>query len=838
MKILLRDFQTDAVDKLVRQLRKAARDAKDGEAQAVSLSSPTGSGKTVMATAAIERILTGDDEHGPQTNATFLWLTDLPELNKQTRNKMLATSSALGSAQLVTIENDFDAETFAPGVVYFLNTQKLATGNRLVTAREERKWTIWETITNTVNINPGGFYVFIDEAHRGMGQTAQQRNQAVGLMQKFILGSAEIPPVPLIVGISATLARFEKLLGAANKTRGIRPKIDVLPADVRESGLIKETVLFWHPTETQASDMTMLRAGARRWQEFGERWTAHGKENPAEPVRPLLIVQVQDRSKAQGEKAVTQTDLGAAIAAIEEEVGQLPGDALAHAFQEGAAVEVAGRTIRHLPPSEISDDPNVRVVFFKSSLNTGWDCPRAEVMMSFRTAEDATAIAQLVGRMVRTPLARRVADDEYLNTVALFLPHYNERELKTVVERLSAADPENAPGFDVKSGADAADYSRAPGSERCFAALASLPTYTIPRVAKPSELKRIGKLARALAFDQLKQSAPDDAARLVIDAINEFHARAEGTSEFQDAMTERTTLDVRVVSHLLYEDMDEGTIESLPVSPENIGDIFEAAGRKLGEGVHKTWWRDRVNNSGQPPVRAKLELCALCLNGQLKKALEHAAQAQVRTWQTLYGPQIAALPEARRAVYEEIRGLASEPEEGLLTLPQSIEGVKPGTDKSQTWKKHLFADERGDFALIPGSSWETIVLQAETKRPETVGWLRNTDRKPWALKIPYPMGKDWKAMYPDFLVFREEAGRIVTDILEPHDPNRADALPKAKGLLEYVKQHDDKIGRVEYITVEDDMLCRLDMKSPDVQQAVETARSADDFQDILSKLGK
>src|SRR5689334_23855465 len=46
---------------------------------------------------------------------------------------------------------------------------------------------------------------------------------------------------------------------------------------------------------------------------------------------------------------------------------------------------------------KIHDDPDVRVVFFKTSLNTGWDCPRAEVMMSFRAATDSTYIAQLVG---------------------------------------------------------------------------------------------------------------------------------------------------------------------------------------------------------------------------------------------------------------------------------------------------------------------------------------------------------------------------------------------------------------------------------------------------------
>jgi type III restriction enzyme len=94
----------------------------------------------------------------------------------------------------------------------------------------------------------------------------------------------------------------------------------------------------------------------------------------------------------------------------------------------------------HIAPSQIEADPRVRVVFFKTSLNTGWDCPRAEVMMSFRRAVDATLIAQLVGRMVRTPLARRIEGSESLNRVMLFLPHYNKAGLQNVVKYLTSDD--------------------------------------------------------------------------------------------------------------------------------------------------------------------------------------------------------------------------------------------------------------------------------------------------------------------------------------------------------------------------------------------------------------
>ena len=51
---------------------------------------------------------------------------------------------------------------------------------------------------------------------------------------------------------------------------------------------------------------------------------------------------------------------------------------------------------------------DIRVLFAKEAISTGWDCPRAEVIFSMRSHQDDTYIAQLIGRMVRTPLAESV----------------------------------------------------------------------------------------------------------------------------------------------------------------------------------------------------------------------------------------------------------------------------------------------------------------------------------------------------------------------------------------------------------------------------------------------
>ena len=108
-----------------------------------------------------------------------------------------------------------------------------------------------------------------------------------------------------------------------------------------------------------------------------------------------------------------------------------------HAFGEGTPpIQIGGLDVPYCEPSRIADDKRIKVVFFKETLTTGWDCPRAEVMMSFRRAVDHTYIAQLLGRMVRTPTQQHINVDETLNDVHLYLPQFNEATVYDVVKAL------------------------------------------------------------------------------------------------------------------------------------------------------------------------------------------------------------------------------------------------------------------------------------------------------------------------------------------------------------------------------------------------------------------
>jgi len=136
MKIELKGFQDAAVDRLIDQLGRAKGEVSGGgDHQAVILAAPTGSGKTVITAALIEEILTGSDRFTAEPDAVFLWLSDQPVLNEQSKKRIASASTKLSNSDLVIVDADFDRETFVGGKVYFINTQKLGKDKLLTSGR-------------------------------------------------------------------------------------------------------------------------------------------------------------------------------------------------------------------------------------------------------------------------------------------------------------------------------------------------------------------------------------------------------------------------------------------------------------------------------------------------------------------------------------------------------------------------------------------------------------------------------------------------------------------------------------------------------------------------------
>ena len=631
MRATLFAFQETALAELHEKIRKAHTLWSEKDPQVISFTAPTGAGKTIIMTALFEDIIFGHAYGVAEPDSVFVWLSDMPELNEQTRLKIESKSDKFRTRDIHVVDSNFDAEYFAPGGIYFLNTQKLGSDKLLTQKSDLRQYTIWETLANTAQRQPKSFYVVIDEAHRGTAtQRAEQAAQSI--MQKFIKGSKEdgLPAMPLVIGVTATPQRFQKLV--ADTTSTIQ-KIAVPPEDVIESGLLKDRIIIHFPEIAINADMTMFKEAVINWKKKCEHWAAYcDREDIKNAVRPILVVQAEDGNNRE----ITQTDLDSCIAMLEELLGRkLQTGEVVHTFDKHEKINVRDLGLHHIDPSRIEEDEKAMVVFFKMNLSTGWDCPRAETMMSFRHANDYTYIAQLLGRMIRTPLARRVESDAELNNVALYLPFFDEETVKSVEQALR--DSEAIAPAETGSHKELITLKRDPAFSDIFSDM-NLITYRIDSARKQPALRRLMALARALTQDMISPGARQSILKKVLDEFAKEVSALKESGKYDEVSKAVTALALKTLT-IDYGSDATGTTdnaETIELSEFDLNNLFERAGKILGGDLHREYWGRHASRDYE---EVKTEIIVMANDNSAMERLEIFAD---KLFNELYDEHLSA----------------------------------------------------------------------------------------------------------------------------------------------------------------------------------------------------
>jgi hypothetical protein len=853
MKFTLKDYQADAVRDALANLKKARkRWHEDADKHAFSLTAVTGAGKTVMAAAAFEALFHGDDEYDfdADPGAVVIWFSDDPALNEQTRFRLMEASDRIRHTDLVVVENTFNRAKFDAKKIYFLNTQKLGKNSLLVrghdpeeaevragqllpeTRPDLRSHTMWDTIRNTIDDPELTLYLVLDEAHRGMGNPSNAAQNAKStIVKRLINGAVGVPGIPVVWGISATVDRFKKAM-EGTQNRSILPDVVVDSAKVQESGLIKDTIILDIPDDVGDFDTVLVRRATDKLKASSDAWADYAKQQD-EPhtVLPLMVLQVPNTPDPN--------EIGRALDTIFQQWPGLPSGSVAHVLGDHSTQQYGNRNVPYISPERVHESTWVRILIAKDAISTGWDCPRAEVMISFRAATDRTHITQLLGRMVRSPLARRIPGNDRLNSVDCLLPKFNAKTVNDVVDALMKGDDTlSAPSGRVLINPVEVKPNPA-ASLAVWKIFESLPSQTRPqRGAKPA--KRLTALAHELASDDILSGA----GKL---AHAEMHKVLDTAQEsYKTQIESRRKAVLTVDGKTVVTDM-KGKTKSFDAFWEAadmavIDDAYRRAARIFSPDISRTYvdalaYRvadpDETDDFEEALVEARVSVAALGLVTQVQISFDAEADKLAKAWLAKYNTDIKCLSHDRQESYRQVREMSTEPQDVDLVKPEAkFEPTKARENDREialpTYKSHLLCDDQGQFPAEL-NDWEVKVVESEMKRTGFSFWYRNPQNPGQSsLGIAYLSGEQYSIVRPDFVFFAARAdGTIVADIIDPHGLHLADALSKLQGLALYAESHATVYRRIESVAEAKGKLRVLDLKNEVVRKEIAAAKDAD-----------
>ncbi len=822
MRYELKDYQREAAITLVDRLRLARELWASSEMlSSFALSAITGAGKTVIAAAVIEALLHGSSDLDAEADlkATFLWITDDPSLNRQTRGRMLDSSDLLLPMNLIELDDAFLESELLPRRVYFLNTQKLSKSSKLVqSGTNQRQLSFWEVLANTINGGKVNLYLILDEAHRGMKRTADRTT----IVQRLIQGErGSNSPVPVVWGISATIDRFTKAMGEVNDRTAL-PHVVVDVDKVRASGLVKDSIGLDQPDEKGTFSTTLLRDAVRATREFERRWKAYCDATREPNVLPVLVIQLPDKSDT--------VKIGEVVQTVESEWSGLGPGAIAHVFGEHQPIVLGSRTIGWMYPESIQADADIRIVLAKEAISTGWDCPRAEVLYSERPARDATHIAQVIGRMVRQPLAHRIATDDALNSVSCYLPLFDRKAVSAMKDELEGKGSENG-GSRVGP-----EVVRSPKvfernthiSPEVFDFIETLPSIPTPDTSANS-VRRAKNLVRLLADDVSGRALLADADALLTQTLN---AKLDGLAAEHDEAVAANVMDLKTVDVYTSKVSTTGQSQGsdsrrLKTHARDIDRDTRKIINGVKDGVGKSYYAHRVSRS--EPEANKLELrvdvaALLRVDGVIAE-IEATADRFVREQLAKFSVEIKNTTGATRDAYRRVQEQTTSREVLSVELRVNQKSATKNADGENlpTFAGHIFADIEGKFS-VRINEWEREVVVTEISRPSFIAWYRNPERAtPDSLRIAYQdeSGK-WSSLQSDFLIVsRLDDGTLAASIVDPHGDYLADAKAKLRALADFAEQYGKRFLRIESVAKAADGTLRfLDLQDAKVRRAV------------------
>ena len=368
--IKLKNFQIDAVNNLLNA-------TSVGTKKEVLVQAPTGSGKTIILLSYIEEYF---KEHN---NTIFVWLTPgKGELEEQSRDKMTKLLPNLESKTIQEVLLDgFENKDTA-----FINWETITKKGNNALKDAERK-NLFERVHEAHN-NNYKFIIIVDEEH--LNKTIKAESIIEFINPEYI------------IRVSAT-----------TKTNKEAEYIEIDELDVINEGLItralyiNENVSNQNVLENEHEYLLNLAIDKRKAikQEY---------INKNIQVNPLIIIQVPNKS----DDLINQIEL------ILNNKGYSYD-------KKNLAIWLSDRkeNIENIENNE----SNQIILIMKQAISTGWDCPRAKILVKLRDNMSEDFETQTIGRIRRMPQAHHY-DNVLLDNCYLYT--FDEKYEQTIKQEL------------------------------------------------------------------------------------------------------------------------------------------------------------------------------------------------------------------------------------------------------------------------------------------------------------------------------------------------------------------------------------------------------------------
>ncbi|MBN2570826.1 MAG: DEAD/DEAH box helicase family protein [Ignavibacteriales bacterium] len=404
----LKDFQRIAVDNLSKSFLNLW---STGNYQLeLVFKAPTGSGKTVMM-AEFLRCL--DDNYEFHTDKAYLWLSfggDTSYL--QSKNKLYSYFNEGTDMSLKDLNNLSEGKLYKNNI-FFINWSKIKASNkegrilRKPNEYTEGDFGIFDEFIQRTK-EERDLCLIIDEAHIESGAHLPLYNEIISLVNPRI-----------IIKVTATPTSLPSLDDMQDKKAGY---VSVKEEDVIESGLIKKKIVIQTEEDilnlsnkNLSTDELLLELAINKRYELKKHY-----ESLELDINPLVMIQLPSDYQ---DKEEVQTNLKSVVLQYLNKKGVKDNEIAIWLSEDKTNLE---------KDLIVQNNNEVNFLLFKVAPATGWDCPRADILVMYREISSPIFHAQVLGRIKRMPEGHHYNIEE-LNYAYLFT-NYSRDDIKNVKE--------------------------------------------------------------------------------------------------------------------------------------------------------------------------------------------------------------------------------------------------------------------------------------------------------------------------------------------------------------------------------------------------------------------